>query len=313
MAITNKLKNSVFIITVSFYVFLLLIPSFVLKDFAGADIYVTFFFNRNLNILLCLVPAALGIFFSKKNIVNNTLTLAVIDTLILFLIFAEFFVSANYYLNLLTAIFILFFILININELFSLAGIIPFFFLSDLDIFHYVLIVAVPLILLLLIKLNHTQNKIKKTAMRITLFIQCYICVFFIAILVTDIYWLYINTSLPQYVTAEYIIKTVITIILLLFVSVCYIINVFRHSQKVKDKLIFTVSAIIPLCTGLAGYFTDILSTVNKTSVLIGLIYIIIFNTQYGLSAPTEQKHNSGGADIITVISAILFCLSMIN
>lgn len=303
MAIKNKLKNPVFIITVSFYIFLFLIPVFVQQTVTGADVYTSFFFNKNLNSVLCLVPAALGIFFAKKDIGSNTV-LAVTDTFILLLIFFEFFVSANYHLNLLISIFIFIFILININELFSVLGVIPFFFLSELDIFHYVITVAIPLIFLLIIELPLTENKIKKMAMKITLFVQCYICVFFAVLLATDLYWIYINSSIPQYVTAEYIIKTAAMIILMLFVTVCYVINIFRHTQKTSEKLIFSAPVIVFTVLAIAGYFTDIFSTVNRTSVLINLIYIVLFNTQN----KTDQKING----TFTAVSALLFSLSMI-
>lgn len=315
MTLIKKVKSPVFIITASFYVFLLFIPSFVQKDIAGADVYRAFFMNSNMNIALCLVPAALGMLFCKKDIANRTFILATTDALVLFLIFVEFFVSANYYLNLLTAIFIFFFILININELFAVLGIIPFFFLSDLDIFHYALTVALPLISLIIIKLSNTENRMKKNAMRITLFIQGYICIFFVALLVTDIYRLNITATSPQYITAQFIIGTVACIALLLFIFICVIINVFRNEQikKVTTKLFFTLSAFIITAIGITGYFTDILSTENRTSILISLIYLLIFNTQHNLSFPTEQKYNKKVTDIITVTSAILFCIGMIN
>ena len=149
--------------------------------------------------------------------------------------------------------------------------------------------------------------------MRITLFIQCYICVFFLALLVTEIYYLNISIVSPQYLTTEYIIKTITTICLIVFVTVCFSIKVFRCSHKTKEKLIFTIPSIILLFSGITGYFTDILSTINRTSILLSLIYFLIFNTQHSLSYPTEQKENPGIANIITVSLMILFTLSMIN
>lgn len=312
MTLIKKLKSTEFVITLSFYSALLIIPFFVQKGYADFSLYSAFFFNRNLNIMICIVPAVLGVFFRKKIFDNKALTLAITDTLILFLVFIEFFVSANYYLNLLTAIFILLFILINTNEMFAVAGIIPFFFLTELDIFHYVLLVAIPLILLLFIKLQQTENKTKKTILRITLFIQCYICVFFAALLISEAYSPYINITAPQFITIEYTIKTVITIVLLILVTVFFVINVFRNSQKAKEKAAFTLPAIILFFFGIAGYFTDVFSTVNRTAVLLNLIYIIIFNTQYSLIYPTQQKHKTITSNIITISLLTLFCLSMI-
>ncbi len=311
MTITNKLKNNIFIITVSFYICLLIIPYIVQKDIATSEIYRNFFFSRTLNIILCIVPAGLCFLFSKNDFRNKSLILAGSDALILFLIFSEFFTSAANYLNMLIAVFIIMFVLINTNEYFAAAGIIPFFFLSKLDIFLYAITVAVPLIILLIIKLTRTENKIKKIIMQIVLFVQCYTLVLFTFMIITKRY--HINTAIttPQAITAAYIAKTVAAILLMLLVAVCHMIKTIGNSRKITEKLLFSASAVIPVCLGIAGYFTDIFSVSNRTAIVIAIINIIIFTAQHSISAEAEIKKNKDFTEIITIACAVLFCLSI--
>ena len=311
MTISNKLKNNIFIITVSFYVCLLIIPFIVQKNIATSEIYRNFFFSRTLNILLCIAPAGLGFLFGKKDFRNKTLILASSDALIIFLIFTEFFNSAANHLNMLIAVFVIMFILINTNEYFAAAGVIPFFFLTKLDIFLYVITVAVPLILLLFIKLTRTENKTKKIIMQIVLFIQCYTVALFAFMIITKRY--HINTAIttPQAVTAAYIVKTVSAILLLLLVAVCHITKTVCNSRKITEKLLYSASAVIPVCLGIAGYFTDIFSVSNRAAIIIAIINIIIFTAQHSISAEAEIKKNKDFTDIITIIGAILFCLGV--
>lgn len=315
MKVINKLKNTDFIITASFYVCLLFIPAFVQNGSADFSVWTDFFFNRNLNILLCLIPSVLPVFLKKSGIAESSLITAIIDTLILFFIHSDFFVSANYHINLLLAVFILLVILINTNELFSAAGIIPFFFLTKLGLFHYVLTVAVPLIFLLIIKLREDGNKTKKLILKITLFIQCYICVFFVFLLILKRYTLNINVTLPSAVTPNFIIKTVSAILLLICVFVLFII---KNSNRIKtgtiaEKILITAPVIYFVCLGIAGFFTDIISVKNKTTVILAVLYITLFFTQNRLSEPTDRNEKSSSISIIAISAAVLFCLSMLN
>ncbi len=315
MKVINKIKNTGFIITASFYVCLLLIPAFVQNGGSDFSVWTSFFFCSNLNILLCIIPIFLAVFLRKKQITDSSFLLATADALILFLIHSEFFVSANYHLNLLVAIFILMFIIVNTNETFALAGIIPFFFLTRLGIFHYVIVVAIPLIFLLLTKLQTTENKTKKLIIRITLFFQCYTCAFFAFLVILKRYSLNISTTLPPAVTARFIIKAVAAILVLVFISV---LSVLKNSDRIKtgritDKILILAPAVYFACIGIAGFFTDILSVKNETSVIFSLLYMAIFFTQYSLSEPSEQKNNPDSTKIITISAAVLFCLSMMN
>lgn len=315
MKMLNKIKNTGFIITASFYVCLLLIPAFVQNGDSDFSVWTSFFFSRNLNILLCSVPVFLAVFLSKKQIADSSKLLATADALILFFIHSDFFVSANSFINLHVAIFILIFIIVNTNELFALAGIIPFFFLSQIGVMHYVLTVALPLVLLLITKLQTTEDKAKKIILKIVLYFQCYTCVFFVFLLISKRYSLNISTTLPAVVTARFVIKAVSAILLLLCVAVLFVLKNINHIKTVKitEKLLIIAQVIYFVCLGVTGFFTDILSVKNETSVIFALLYTAIFFIQNRLSEQTDQENKLFSTNILAVSTAVLFCLSIIH
>ncbi len=315
MKVINKLKHTDFIITASFYVCLLLIPAFVQNGGSDFSVWTAFFFSRTLNILLCITPVILAVFFRKKPIADSSTVLATADALLLFFIHSDFFVSANYNLNLLVAIFIFMFIIVNTNEAFALAGIIPFFFLNRIGVFHYVTVVAIPLIFLLITKLRTTENKTKKLIIRITLFFQCYTCAFFAFLVILKKYSLNISTTLPPAVTARFIIKAVASILLLVCVPVLFVLkNSHRiKTHRISEKFLLLAPVIYFACIGIAGFFTDILSVKNETSVAFSLLFTVIFFAQNRLSEQSEQENKPYSTNIIAISAAVLFCLSMLN